>query len=353
MGMSLGDLVKVTLFGESHGNAVGALLEGIPAGTEINEQHLIEDLERRRPGRRLLSARFEPDHCEVLSGIHDGKATGHPILLLVRNKDAKSRDYNFLPDHPRPGHADLPEAIRTGGFADPRGGGTHSGRLTLGLVAAGSIVREVLDSRKIDVVAHCAAIGEIKANFYRESGESESCSVLNCHDEESAELMFTKVKELRKEGDSIGSSVEAVIEGLEIGLGEPWFEGLEPALARGLMAIPGARAVEFGRGSAAVKMRGSEHNDTWGEDLIPIGENADGAIGGMATGAPVRVLVHFKPPSSISKPQMTLHLPSGKIRELTVGGRHDPVIAPRAAPVVEAVCRLVVADLVMMREEFE
>jgi len=347
VGMSLGDSIRVTLFGESHGAAVGALLEGVPPGVTIDVATLIEDLQRRRPGRRLLSSRAEPDNCEILSGVYEGQTTGYPILLLVRNQDAKSRDYGFLPNQPRPGHADLPEAVRTGGAADLRGGGANSGRLTLGLVAAGSLVRDALGDVTVD--AHCCQIGPITAQF-EDRSEGEASSILNCNDEEAADLMLKLVKSLRKAGDSIGSSVEARITNLPLGVGEPWFEGLEPALARGLMAIPGARGVEFGRGRESVMMRGSEHNDVWGPEHIPVGEDADGALGGMSTGAPLRVRVHFKPPSSISIPQMTLHLPSGEMRELQIGGRHDPVIAPRATPVVEAVCRIIIADLLQLRE---
>ena len=347
MGMSLGDSVRVTLFGESHGAAVGALLEGVPPGIQISVETLIEDLQRRRPGRRLLSARAEPDHCEILSGVYEGQTTGYPILLLVRNQDAKSRDYGFLPNQPRPGHADLPEAARTRGAADLRGGGANSGRLTLGLVAAGSLIREAIGDVTVD--AHCSQIGSITAQFQGEP-EGEACTILNCNDVEAAESMLQLVKSLRKAGDSIGSTVEARICNLPLGVGEPWFEGLEPALARGLMAIPGARGVEFGRGRESVTMQGSEHNDAWGPEQVPVGEDADGALGGMSTGAPLRVRVHFKPPSSISVPQMTLHLPSGEMRELQIGGRHDPVIAPRATPVVEAVCRLIIADLLQIRE---
>ena len=347
MGMSLGDSIRVTLFGESHGAAVGALLDGVPPGISVSIESLIEDLERRRPGRRLLSARAEPDNCEILSGVYDGKTTGYPILLLVRNQDAKSRDYGFLPNQPRPGHADLPESTRTGGAADLRGGGTQSGRLTLGLVAAGSLVREALGD--VEVKAHCSQIGTITADFNGEP-KGEASEVLNCNDGDAAEEMMSLVRTLRKAGDSIGSSVEVRISNLPLGVGEPWFEGLEPALARGLMAIPAARGVEFGRGRDAVTMQGSSHNDAWGPEQKPMGEDADGALGGMSTGAPLRIRVHFKPPSSISIPQMTLHLPSGELRELQIGGRHDPVIAPRAAPVVEAVCRLVVADLLQLRE---
>ena len=349
MGMSLGDSVRVTLFGESHGAAVGALLEGVPPGIPISVETLIEDLQRRRPGRRLLSARAEPDHCEILSGVYEGQTTGYPILLLVRNQDAKSRDYGFLPNQPRPGHADLPEAARTGGAADLRGGGANSGRLTLGLVAAGSLIREAIGDVTVD--AHCSQIGSITAQFQGEP-EGEACTILNCNDVEAAESMLQLVKSLRKAGDSIGSTVEARICNLPLGVGEPWFEGLEPALARGLMAIPGARGVEFGRGRESVTMQGSEHNDAWGPEHVPVGDDADGALGGMSTGAPLRVRVHFKPPSSISVPQMTLHLPSGEMRELQIGGRHDPVIAPRATPVVEAVCRLIIADLLQIREDW-
>ena len=224
MGMSLGDSVRVTLFGESHGAAVGALLEGVPPGVPIDVETLIEDLERRKPGRRFLSSRTEPDHCEILSGVYEGQTTGYPILLLVRNQDAKPRDYGFLPDQPRPGHADLPESTRTGGAADLRGGGTHSGRLTLGLVAAGSLVREALGD--VTVAAHCSQIGPISAQFLSKSGEGEASSILNCNDVEAAELMLILVKSLRKAGDSIGSSVEAMISNLPLGVGEPWFEGL-------------------------------------------------------------------------------------------------------------------------------
>ncbi len=350
MGMSLGDSVRVILFGESHGAAVGALLEGVPPGVSVNIESMIEDLRRRRPGRRLLSSRTEPDDCEILSGVYDGKTTGYPILLLVRNKDAKSKDYGFLPNQPRPGHADLPEKTRTGGAADLRGGGANSGRLTLGLVAAGSIARDMLGD--VRVHAHCSQIGIIEADFDAEP-EGEPCTVLNCNDPAAAAKMLELVKSLRKAGDSIGSTVESRILNLPLGVGEPWFEGLEPALSRGLMAIPGARGVEFGRGRDAVTMRGSDHNDAWGPNQTPLGKDADGALGGMSTGAPLRVRVHFKPPSSISIPQMTLHLPSGQMRELQIGGRHDPVLAPRAAPVVEAVCRLVIADLLQIREDIQ
>ncbi|DAC33890.1 MAG: chorismate synthase [Candidatus Thalassarchaeaceae archaeon] len=360
MGMSLGDSIRVTLFGESHGLSVGALVEGIPAGTEIDIDALLIDIERRRPGRKGLSTRSESDECEILSGVYEGKATGWPILLLTRNSDARSRDYSFLPDHPRPGHADLPEQIRSGGSADLRGGGSQSARLTYGLVTASSQVRGVINSLGWRVDAHLHSVGDIVAapifSLDRDAvlPEESDMSRLNCRDEIASSLFANLINEVRMDEDSIGSSVECIIEGLPLGLGEPWFDGLEPALARGMMAIPGARAVEFSKGTESSRMRGSQHNDVWqkeGQIVTLEGSaegSADGALGGRSTGAPLRIVVHFKPPSSISREQNTLHLPSGEKQPLKVKGRHDPVLGPRAVPVVEAVARLIVADLGMM-----
>jgi len=357
MSMTLGDDVRITLFGESHGPAVGALLQGIAPGTPVDVSKIQAALDRRRPGRKGLTARAESDIVEILSGVYEGCATGHPILFLVRNADVRSRDYGFLPDHPRPGHADLPEAVRTGNAADPRGGGTHSGRLTLGLVAGGEVARQILSNAGIEVHAHCGGVGEINAPLpsgqlaaVHDLPSDDPRRLFNCLDSDSAAKMRDAAQGVRKETDSIGSRVDAIIGGLPLGMGAPWYAGIEPALAHALMAIPGARAVEFGRGTAASKMRGSAHNDAWvaGVDGPTPAEGetpADGALGGMATGAPLHVRVHFKPPSSIPAAQSTLHLPSGEMRELSIGGRHDPVLAPRAAPVVDAVCCLVLADL--------
>ena len=355
MGMRFGERLQVTLFGESHGAVVGALLEGMPAGIPFDADLLVSNLRRRRPGAKDLSQRKESDVCEVLSGVYEGCTTGWPILLLVRNHDASSSDYTFLPDHPRPGHADLPESVATAGHADPRGGGSQSGRLTLGLVAAASFTEPLLDGWGWRVVAHLGSVGEIETTPLLDLIDANSSfpaagpgARLNCLDSTAAEEIQKLIHDLRLQKDSIGSSVDVAILNLPLGFGEPWFEGLEPVLAHGMMAIPGARAVEFGRGVRVSKMRGTEHNDAWG--LGPDGptlssEGADGALGGRATGAPLLMRVHFKPPSSIPSTQSTLHLPSGELRDLKVGGRHDPVLGPRAAPVVEAVAKLVLTDL--------
>ena len=320
MRMSLGENMIVTLFGESHGPAVGALIEGMPANVEFDLEQLITDMVSRRPGSGLASKRKETDDVEILSGVNNGKTTGMPILLLIRNQDVRSKDYSFLPYQPRPGHVDHPINIKTEGAADLRGGGSFSARLTAGLVAASSISRNIIPA-DWKIGATVGALGGLEGD--------EGIAL---------------AEQARKAGDSLGSRVDLVITGLPIGLGEPWFDGLEPALARALMAIPAARAVEFGRGVKAGEMRGSQHNDKWGEGM-KLDEGADGALGGMASGAPIHVRITFKPPSGISLPQETFNQISGMMEELAIKGRHDPVIAPRARPVVEAVARLVIADL--------
>ena len=320
MRMSLGDNMVVTLFGESHGPAVGALIEGMPPNIELDAEQLVADMIARRPGSGLASKRKETDEVEILSGVHSGKSTGMPILLLIKNRDVRSKDYSFLPYQPRPGHVDYPINVKTEGAADLRGGGSFSARLTAGLVAAASLSRNLLPPEwKIE--AKVGALGGLEGDAGIELAE-----------------------QARKDGDSLGSRVDLVISGLPVGFGEPWFEGIEPALARALMAIPAARAVEFGRGVNAGEMRGSQHNDKWGKDMS-LSEGADGALGGMASGAPIHVRITFKPPSGISKPQETFNQVTEMMEELAIKGRHDPVIAPRARPVVEAVARLVIADL--------
>ena len=320
MRMSLGENMVVTLFGESHGPAVGALIEGMPPNIEVDADQLIADMIARRPGSGLASKRKETDEVEILSGVHSGKSTGMPILLLIKNRDVRSKDYSFLPYQPRPGHVDHPINVKTEGAADLRGGGSFSARLTAGLVAAASLSRNMLPPEwKIE--AKVGALGGLEGDAGIELAE-----------------------QARKDGDSLGSRVDLVISGLPVGFGEPWFEGIEPALARALMAIPAARAVEFGRGVNAGEMRGSQHNDKWGKDMS-LSEGADGALGGMASGAPIHVRITFKPPSGISKPQETFNQVTEMMEELAIKGRHDPVIAPRARPVVEAVARLVIADL--------
>jgi chorismate synthase len=249
------------------------------------------------------------------------------------------------------------EHVRSEGVSDLRGGGAQSARLTFGLVAAGSQARSLLDSVGWSCNAHLASVGEIRSKPLFQLDRSSpldngtDMSRLNCRDPDAVVKMSELLENIRRDLDSIGSSVELLIEGLPIGVGEPWFDGIEPALARGMMAIPGARAIEFSHGFETSKMRGSENNDAWvleDDEFSLAGSksgNADGSLGGRSTSAAVRVVVHFKPPSSLAREQSTLHLPSGEQRPLRVLGRHDPVLGPRAVPVVESVAILVMADL--------
>jgi len=355
MEMTLGKRLRVTIFGESHGKGVGVLIQGIPAGITIDETIIAKKLSKRRPGRELASARKEADICDIKSGTYNSKTTGYPVLLWIKNQDIKSKDYSFLPEIPRPGHADLPSHIRSKGNADLRGGGSHSGRLTAPLVAAAGLIHNLRIELGFEVFSQVCTIGNLNANPILINEEelirTKAMKLTNCNDKKVAEQMYDLIKSTSKLGDSIGSSVEVAISGLPIGIGEPWFDGLEPALARALMAIPAARAIEFGEGIKVVNMRGSEHNDSWkdenGDPRLSL--DADGALGGFSTGAPLRIKVHFKPPSSISKTQTTLNISSGSQEELVVSGRHDPVIGPRAAPVVQAVCELVIADLILRK----
>lgn len=348
----LGEQLSITLFGESHGAVVGALVEGLPAGIEVDAEQLRTDLAARKPGGEFASKRREDDECHILSGVNEGFTTGAPLLLIVGNRDARGKDYSFLPAKPRPGHADMGEMARTSGHADLRGGGVNSARLTVGLVAAASLSRPILDKSNLIIEAHVHSIGDVIAGAIEtlDEGQGELWQLTRCRDNLAAEKMAQLLTEMRAQKDSIGSSVELRIAGLPLGFAEPWYGGLEPALASALMAIPAARAVEFGRGVEASRMRGSEHNDSWhkGEQGIkPAGRRPDGSLGGMATGADLFIKIHFKPPSSIAQPQQTLNIETDASDSLMVKGRHDPVIAPRAVSVVEATARLVISDLVL------
>ena len=354
MEMSLGKRLRVTLFGESHGKGIGALVQGMPAGIIIDEEIIAKRLSERKPGGKLASSRKEPDVCEIKSGIYNSKSTGYPILLWINNTDARSTDYSFLPNIPRPGHADLPSYIRSEGNADLRGGGSHSGRLTAPLVASAGLINNLRKSLGFEVFSQVCTIGEIHSNpinLEEKFNKTNEMKITNCRDNIAAEKMYNLIKLTSEMGDSIGSTVEILIVGLPIGIGEPWFDGLEPALSRALMAIPAARAIEFGEGIEAVKMHGSKHNNSWkDEEGIPkLSNKGDGALGGLSTGSALKIKVHFKPPSSISKSQKTLNLESRTQEELSVKGRHDPVIGPRAAPVVKSVCELVITDLILRK----
>jgi len=353
MQMSLGEVLRLTLFGTSHGPRVGAYLAGVPKGIRINPGNIQRAMNERKPGGRYASKRKEPDVVELLSGINDSITTGEVIEISIKNSDVRTKDYSFLPNQPRPGHQDMVMMKKTDGKADLRGGGTSSARLTAPIVAAAAIITPITKALKISIDAHVSSIGSINANPISTcppKWANEACQNIRCRDPKAASDMIKIVEESRRKLDSIGSEVELKISGMPIGIGEPWFDGIEPYLARAMMSIPAARGVEFGKGFSVVGMAGSEHNNPWGgdkENPVLLGEKPDGALAGLSTGSDLFCKVAFKPPSSIPKEQVTLNLESNQQEALIVKGRHDPVLAPRAVAVVEAMAKFVVTDLAL------
>ncbi len=353
MNMGLGEALRVTLRGSSHGPFVGALVEGLPEGLKVDEERVQSAMKLRKTGGTYSSKRKEADRVEWRTGVVNGITTGETIEVHIANQDARSSDYSFLPNHPRPGHQDMVMLKRTKGEADLRGGGTSSARMTAPLVAVAAVVRPWLEEHGILVEAHLGAIGNVEAASVEDCPPrwaNETCEALRCRDPQAAASMAELVESTKKQRNSIGSRVDLTVQGLPLGLGEPWFDGLEPALARAMMAIPAARGVEFGHGFAVQTMHGSEHNSPWGgsaDEPVLLGEQPDGALAGLSTGAPVKVRVAFKPPSSIPQEQHTLNLSTNQQEPLLVKGRHDPVLGPRAVAVVEAMALLVVGDLMV------
>lgn len=347
----IGRLFKVSIFGESHGKGVGALIEGCPPGIPIDEEYLAGELARRRPGGPLTSPRREEDMPEILAGVFNGRTTGGPILIFIRNRDVDSSFYEEVRRKPRPGHADYPARVKYWGFNDYRGGGHISGRLTAGVVAAGGIAKRLLSLYGIRVYAYITRIDGVEANIVPADTESfvEAIyeSPVRCPDPIAEELMVDRLKQAMREGDSLGGIVEAVAFNLPVGLGEPPMDGLDSDLAKALVSIPGAKGVEFGYGFRLGSMRGSEAVDPWvirNGKIMAESNKMGGLNGGISNGMPLRVRVAFKPTNTIRRTLKTVDLESMEETVLVGRGRHDPCIAIRAVPVVEAYVSIVLAD---------
>ncbi|MCD6536507.1 MAG: chorismate synthase [Thaumarchaeota archaeon] len=350
-GNILGERFVVVSFGESHGRCVGVVVDGCPAGLRIEVEDLQRELDLRRPSNTLISTtRREEDKVEILSGIFRGYTTGAPICALVWNKDVRSEDYEVIKDKPRPSHADYYARVKYGGFNDYRGGGRFSGRITAGFVIAGAIAKKLLlETLGIEVIAYALEIGGVRASGFtlEDTKKSRYLNEVRAPTKEAAEEMKRKIIEAKERGDSVGGIVECIATNLPIGLGEPVFDTLDGDLAKALMAIPGARGVEFGAGFKAATMTGSQHNDPLilRNGVITSEKNdAGGIVGGLSTGMPLVVRVAFKPPSSISLKQKTVDLKAMREVEFSVPGRHDPCIVPRAVPVVESMVAIILAD---------
>lgn len=347
-----GTHLRLSLFGQSHAPAVGAVLDGLPAGFPIDFDALCRFLGRRAPGRSpLASSRQEADLPEILCGLAEGKTCGAPLTVLIRNGDARPADYAALRDLPRPGHADYPAGVKYRGFQDAAGGGHFSGRLTAPLCAAGGICLQILQTRGISVFAHIASVGTVADRRFDpvcpELPDDPGFPVL---DSAAGERMKAEIADAAADGDSVGGTVECAVTGLPAGLGDPMLDGMENRLAQLLFAIPAVRGLEFGSGFAGSAMRGSEHNDpyTVSDGLVRTLTNRHGGIlGGITTGMPLVFRLAVKPTPSVARPQQTVSLAAGSPATLEIRGRHDPCIVPRAVPCVEAAAAVAVLDALL------
>jgi chorismate synthase len=355
--MPWGNKLHVTIFGESHGPAIGAVLEGLPAGEEIEAEKIFLQMSRRAPGRdKAATPRRETDEPQILSGLLNGRTTGAPLCAVITNTNTRSSDYDSLRDIPRPGHADYTAHVRYRGFNDVRGGGRFSGRMTAPLVFAGAVCRQILKRRGVTVGAHVLSIHGISDPPFDSVGlpasllENLSSRYFPTLDPSAEEQMRAEIESARKNLDSVGGVVECAAVGLPAGVGGPLDEGVESELSSILYAIPACKGVEFGAGFSAAELFGSENNDSFyydGGSVRTRTNNAGGILGGITTGMPLIFRAAFKPTPSIGREQDSVSLSSQKNTKLTVHGRHDPCIVPRAVPAVEAAAAVALLDMLL------
>lgn len=321
---SFGKLFRVSIYGESHGKEIGVLIDGCPAGLSLEEADFSADLGRRKSGGKGTTPRLESDTPTIKSGVFNGKTTGAPVLITFENKNVRSKDYDSLKDIPRPGHADFTGMAKSGGFADPRGGGHFSGRITLGLVAAGVAAKKII------------APVTVKASLIEAGGDTD---------------ITRAVDKAVGKNDSIGGIIQCEVHNVPVGLGEPFFDSVESMIGHMIFAIPAIKGIEFGAGFAAARMTGSEHNDLLvNREGKTETNHAGGLNGGISNGNPVIFRVVVKPASSISLPQRTVNVKTGERVDLVIEGRHDTCIALRVPVVVECATAVVLADLMLMEQ---
>ncbi len=347
-GNSFGVLFRITTFGESHGKMIGVVIDGVPSGMAVDEAFIQKELDRRKPGQSdITSQRKEADTFEIVTGIFEHKTTGAPLTILISNQNYKPSDYNHLKYTFRPSHADY-TYFKKYPHRDYRGGGRASARETAARVAAGAIAKMILMQMDIKIIAYVSQVGDIVLNTpYQELNFNEiEENIVRCPDSIIACLMILRIKEVKKEGDTIGGVVSCVIQGVPAGWGEPVFDKLHADLAKAMMNINAAKGFEYGSGFEGVKMKGSEHNDLFisKDDKIKTATNNSGGIqGGISNGEDIYFRVAFKPVATIMKPQMSVN-DKGEAVELKGKGRHDPCVVPRAVPIVEAMAAIVLAD---------
>jgi chorismate synthase len=351
----LGERFSITSFGESHGKCIGTIVDGCPAGLKLDESDIQPLLNLRRPGQSVITTqRKETDQVSILSGVFRGYTTGAPICLIIWNTDADSRSYDEIKNTPRPGHSDYPAYLKYGGFADYRGSGRFSGRLTATLVMGGAVALKILSKYlNIDIISYTQSIGNNICNTdnmsFDELSRKRYLNDVRCPDSEVAMKMKEDILVARKDGDSLGGIIECTTKGIPPGLGEPIFESIESELSRGLFSIPAVKGVEFGSGFTGSSLRGSQNNDTYyieksSGKILTCTNNSGGILGGITNGMPLKIRIAFKPAASISMTQKTVNVEKGIETDLHVKGRHDPCVVPRAPPVVDSVVGIILLD---------
>ena len=354
MSSQYGKKIKISIFGQSHSTAIGASIDGLPAGIKLDMDMLALFMKRRAPGQSALSTtRAEEDAPEILSGLINGVTCGAPLALIIKNTDARSVDYQETKDIPRPSHADYTAHIKYGGYQDAAGGGHFSGRMTAPLCAAGGICLQILTKSGIDIGAHILQIGCERDNpFDPVSVSADDFNIIRSNTlpvlrREAGEAMQRQISGARESGDSVGGIVECAVTGAPAGLGDPMFDGIENRIAGIIFGIPAVKGVEFGSGFAGAGLRGSENNDSFtmeGEKIKTRTNNSGGILGGITNGMPVLFRAAFKPTPSISLEQNTVNLSKGENTVLRIKGRHDPCIVLRAVPCVEAAAAIAIYD---------
>ena len=360
---SLGTIFRITSFGESHGNVIGIIVDGMPAGLKLDLKAIQEDLNYRKPYQSHLStSRIEFDEVKILSGIFNGKTTGAPLCLIIENKDVDSSNYEKFKHLLRPSHVDYVMLKKYGGNADYRGSGRFSGRITAGFVMAGAVAKQVLTRVGINVFAYTKSIGNIKDESNYDFSDIDKLkeirekSLVRAIDKTKSDKMIKLIEEIKQDKDSIGGTVKCVAIGVPVGVGGPIFNSLDAEIARAIFSIPAVRGIEFGAGFKASTMRGSEHNDPWiieNREIKTAKNDSGGIIGGISTGMPIEFTVAFKPTPSIGLPQKTVNIQTLKNEQIVIKGRHDPCIVPRAVVIVEAMLAIVLVDRLLIEGKIE
>ena len=349
--------MKLTIFGESHGGAIGMVIDGIPPGMPIDEQRIAHDMARRAPGNDPTgTSRKEADQVKIVSGLFEGRATGTPLCCLIENTNTRSGDYDALRVRMRPGHADYAGKIKYEGYNDPRGGGHFSGRITAPLVFAGSIARQMLEAKGIVIGAHIAAAADVWDDALDPVGVSKE-TLRSLHESrfpllntDKEALMRERIAQAKREGDSVGGVIECAAAGVPAGIGSPFFGSVESVASQLLFSVPAVKAVEFGDGMGIASLRGTQANDSMryqDGNVVCLSNHNGGVTGGITNGMPIIVRVAVKPTPSVSAMQQTVDLSKGENTVLSVAGRHDPCIVPRAVVVVESALAIALCELMM------